>query len=80
MAAGCKRCFKTGYRGRFPVAQATYMTPSFRDAVLAGNDSRKLQAALKEEGCESHKEDAIKAVAAGKTTNQQIQELLHTLE
>ncbi len=80
MAAGCKKCFKTGYRGRFPVAQATYMTPSFREAVLAGNDSRKLQAALKAEGCESLKEDAIRAVRAGKTTNLQIQELVHTLE
>lgn len=80
LAAGCKKCFKTGYRGRFPVAQASYMTPSFREAVLAGNDSRKLQAALKEEGCESLKEDALRAVREGKTTLQQIQELLHTLE
>jgi len=79
-AAGCKKCFKTGYRGRFPIAQATYMTPKFREAVLAGNDTRKIQAALKEEGCDTLKDDALRAVRAGLTTSQQVQELLHTLE
>ncbi|MFA5864932.1 MAG: GspE/PulE family protein [Phycisphaerae bacterium] len=80
MAAGCKKCFKTGYRGRVPVAEATYMTPKFREVMLSGCDARKLQAALKDEGFTSLKEDAVRALREGYTTSSQIQELLHTLE
>jgi type II secretory ATPase GspE/PulE/Tfp pilus assembly ATPase PilB-like protein len=80
MAAGCKKCFKTGYRGRIPVAQASYMTPAFREAILSSHDPQKIQAALKEAGCETMKEDALRAVREGKTTMQQIQEVLHVLE
>ncbi len=80
MAAGCKRCFKTGFRGRIPVAEATYMTPKFRDAMLSGSDMRKLQTAIQEEGFTTLKEDALRVLKQGQTTSSQIQELLHTLE
>lgn len=80
IAAGCKKCFKTGYRGRVPVAEATYMTPKFREAMLAGADTRKIQQALRDEGFATLKDDALRALRAGHTTASQIQELLHTLE
>jgi len=80
MAAGCKKCFKTGYRGRVPIAEATYMTPQFREAMVAGSDHRKIQTALKEEGFSPLKVDALRAVRAGLTTSSQIQELLLKLE
>jgi type II secretory ATPase GspE/PulE/Tfp pilus assembly ATPase PilB-like protein len=80
MATGCKKCFKTGYRGRVPVAEATYMTPKFREAVLSGADVRKIQQALRDEGFVPLKEDAKRALNAGQTTMNQVQELLHTLE
>jgi type II secretory ATPase GspE/PulE/Tfp pilus assembly ATPase PilB-like protein len=80
LAAGCKKCFKTGFRGRLPVAEATYMTPKFRDAMLSGHDMRKLQTAIKEEGFTTLKEDALRVLKKGQTTSSQIQELLHTLE
>jgi len=80
MATGCKKCFKTGFRGRVPVAEATYMTPKFREAMVAGADHRRIQTALKEEGFISLKEDALRALRSGQTTSSQVQELLHTLE
>ena len=63
-----------------PVAEATYMTPKFRDAMLSGHDMRKLQTAIKEEGFTTLKEDALRVLKQGQTTSSQIQEFLHTLE
>jgi len=80
MAAGCKKCFKTGFRGRVPVAEATYMTPKFREAILEGSDMRKVQNALKEEGFIPLRDDAQRALKQGLTTRSQVQELLHTME
>jgi len=80
IAAGCNKCFKTGYRSRIPIAEAAHLSAAVRQAIIAGADVRALQEALKADGVKSLKEDAERVVRAGLTTRSQVLELVHTLE
>ncbi len=79
-ATGCAKCFKTGYRGRVPVAEGAYLTHDVRQAIMAGADVRVIQEALKASGFPNLKEDAQRIMRAGNTTESQVLEMLHTLE
>ena len=79
-AGKCAKCFKTGYRGRVPVAEAAYITHDVRQAIMGGTDVRVIQDALRTSGFPSLKEDARRILRAGDTTESQVLEMLHTLE
>jgi len=78
-AVGCPKCFKTGYRGRLPVAEAAYLTPGVREVITSKADLRALQAALRQDGFGTLREDALRVVRAGQTTRSQALELLNVL-
>jgi len=80
MPAGCSKCFKTGYRGRAPVAEAGYLTKRFRDAIINNADVHQLEDALKEDGFTTIGDDAMRLVHSGATCRSQVEELLHTLQ
>jgi len=80
VSGGCTKCFKTGYRGRIPVAEAAHMTKSFRQAIIQGQDVSGIQAALKADGLPTLREDAHRLVRSGITSSNQVTELLHSLE
>lgn len=80
MPAGCAKCFKTGYRGRVPVAEAAYMGRNTRAALTNSPDVRALQDALCNDGFGTLKIDAQRVVTEGVTTAKQVGELIHTLD
>jgi type II secretory ATPase GspE/PulE/Tfp pilus assembly ATPase PilB-like protein len=77
---GCADCAGSGLRGRIPIAEALGMTPALRAAVLAGGDLAALRAAAGEGGAVSLRERGRELVAAGATTEAEVQRALAGLE
>lgn len=80
IAAGCGKCFKTGYRGRLPIGEASHMTSPIRKAIMDSPDVETLNKILANDGLRSLRQDAQRLVKAGLTTKSQLVEVMHTVD
>jgi general secretion pathway protein E len=72
----CAACAGTGYRGRVLVAEWLESSPALRAAIVARCDGDALAAAAKESGYRTLREEAAALVAAGVTTNEEVDRVL----
>jgi type II secretory ATPase GspE/PulE/Tfp pilus assembly ATPase PilB-like protein len=75
-AVGCERCAGTGYRGRFLVAELLTPNAEFRRAILAKADTDALEAVAARSGWPTIRAAAETAVAAGRTTAEEVARVL----
>ncbi len=74
--AGCGECAGTGYRGRLLLAELLALDPPLRQAVLARSDTATLEAGAGRSGRQTLRQAADEAVAAGLTTQEEIERVL----
>lgn len=67
-APGCRRCTRTGYRGRLPVVEIFPATPDFRTAIGAGAPGSELQTLAVAAGMRPLRGAALERERAGETT------------
>lgn len=73
---GCEVCLATGFRGRLLLAEWLPIGHALRQAILAKADTRALETAAAEEGRQTLRDAAERAVAAGRTTRAEIERVL----
>lgn len=61
-AAGCKRCFGTGYLGRVGIYEVLAMDEEMADMIERGGPVRELREAARARGVESVREDGVRVV------------------
>ena len=69
---GCKSCGSTGYKGRIGVYELLPVSERIRHAIVANKDSGEIAKIAIEEGMTPIREDGLKKVAAGKTTEAEV--------
>src|SRR5581483_419513 len=74
--AGCGACGGMGYRGRFLVAELLVPDAALRRAILARADADALAAVAAEGGWRTIRDAADAAVAAGRTTADEVMRVL----
>jgi type II secretory ATPase GspE/PulE/Tfp pilus assembly ATPase PilB-like protein len=67
-AAGCTRCFGTGYLGRVGIYEVLTMDEDMADMIECGVPVRELREAARARGVESVREDGVRKVLAGETS------------
>jgi type II secretory ATPase GspE/PulE/Tfp pilus assembly ATPase PilB-like protein len=67
-AAGCKRCFGTGYLGRVGIYEVLAMDEEMADMIERGVPVRELRETARAKGVESVREDGVRKVLAGETS------------
>jgi type II secretory ATPase GspE/PulE/Tfp pilus assembly ATPase PilB-like protein len=67
-AAGCTRCFGTGYLGRVGLYEVLDIDEEVGDMIDAGVPVRDLRQAARSRGVESVREDGVRKVLAGETS------------
>jgi type IV pilus assembly protein PilB len=67
-AAGCKRCFGTGYMGRVGLYEVLTMDEDMGDMIECGVPVRELRDAARARGVESVREDGVRKILAGETS------------
>jgi type IV pilus assembly protein PilB len=67
-AAGCKRCFGTGYLGRTGLYEVLTIDEDMGDMIDGGVPVRELREAARARGVESVREDGVRKVLAGETS------------
>ena len=75
-AVGCAACGGTGFRGRFLIAELLTIDPELRSAILAKADATALEAIATASGWRTIRDAATDAVAAGRTTADEILRVL----
>jgi general secretion pathway protein E len=75
-AVGCAACGGTGFRGRFLIAELLTINAEFRNAILAKSDDAALEAIATTGGWQTIRDAATDAVAAGRTTADEILRVL----
>ena len=75
-ASGCGTCAGTGFHGRRLIAEWLATTPRLRAAVLARGDGDALAAAAAESGFRTIRDEAEALVAAGETTQAEVDRVL----
>lgn len=73
---GCDRCGGTGYRGRFPVAELLVPDAALRRAILGKSDTDALESIAAEAGLRTVRDAAEEAVAAKRTTPEEVERVL----
>ncbi len=71
-AAGCDRCFNTGYSGRVLIAEIVELDSSLRQAILAKADLDELEGILIDRGHMNMLTDGQRLVAEGITTQKEL--------
>jgi general secretion pathway protein E len=74
--AGCENCHGTGFRGRFLVAELLMMDATMRRAILARADTDELELTASKSGLLGIRGAAMAAVAAGRTTVEEVDRVL----
>ena len=69
---GCPDCYNVGYRGRIAVFEILLVTRRIRSLIAEGAGRTAIEAALKEEGFVSLRENAIRLVLEGVTTADEV--------
>jgi len=71
-ATGCERCRNTGYLGRIGIHEIVLPSARFREALCRGADAEALRVIACEEGMTTLREEAMRAVAEGKTSVEEV--------
>lgn len=69
---GCPHCRETGYRGRSGVYEMLHINPSVREKIVEGVELQDLRRCAMEEGMMNLRESAIKKMAQGVTTYDEV--------
>ena len=69
---GCARCNQSGYRGRVGLYSVMRMTERIKEMAVAGAPEAEIEAAAREEGMCTLREDGIAKVRAGKTSLEEV--------
>jgi type IV pilus assembly protein PilB len=69
---GCERCYHTGYRGRTGLFEILVINEALRRAVLARESTQALRQIAADSGMRSLRQSGLDAVAAGKTTVEEV--------
>jgi type IV pilus assembly protein PilB len=73
---GCSHCNETGYAGRVPVAELLTPSDSLRDAIARGATAHEIRAAMRAAGFPTMRDHAIKLVADGITSIEEVDRVL----
>jgi general secretion pathway protein E len=71
-AVGCANCRGTGYRGRFAIGEVLRMTPTLRTMIAERSSVASIEAAAREAGLVTLREQAIAAALDGATTIEEV--------
>ena len=69
---GCKTCGSTGYKGRLGVYELLPVSERIRHAIVANKDSGEIAKIAIEEGMTPIREDGLKKVKSGLTTEEEV--------
>ena len=69
---GCKSCGSTGYKGRLGVYELLTVSENVRHAIVQNKDSGEIAKIATAEGMIPIREDGLKKVAAGLTTEEEV--------
>jgi len=72
---GCKRCRNSGYHGRVGIIECLKLTPKVKDLIFGAAQEHEIEAAAKEEGMVSLRQNGIENVMEGLTS---LEEVLRT--
>jgi type IV pilus assembly protein PilB len=73
---GCEHCKFTGYSGRLPVAELLTPSDDLRDAIVRGATAHEIRTAMRAAGVPTMREQALRLVAAGKTSIEEVNRVL----
>jgi len=73
---GCTHCKLTGYSGRVPVAELLTPSDTLRDAIVRGATAHEIRAAMRAAGFPTMRDQAMKLVAAGITSLEEVDRVL----
>lgn len=68
----CKACGSTGYKGRLGVYELLIISEKVRHAIVTNQDNSAIAKIAISEGMEPIRDDGMKKVAAGKTTEEEV--------
>jgi general secretion pathway protein E len=71
-AAGCEKCFHTGYRGRVGIFEIMVMSEELKTLILQTYDSNRIKALAVQEKMATLREDGIEKVLEGMTTLEEV--------
>jgi len=71
-AAGCEKCFQTGYRGRIGIFEIMVMSEELKTLILQSYDSNRIKALAVQEQMATLREDGIEKVLEGVTTLEEV--------
>jgi len=70
--SGCPLCRQTGFRSRMAVFEYLQITPEIRKMIVAGRDATDIEAAARQQGQQSLRDDALAKFKAGRTTIEEV--------
>ena len=73
---GCPHCNHTGFLGRMPVAELLTPNEALRDAITRGATAHEIRAAMRAAGYPTMREQALRLVAAGVTSIEEVNRVL----
>jgi type IV pilus assembly protein PilB len=73
---GCEHCKFTGYSGRLPVTELLTPSEDLRDAIVRGATAHEIRVAMRAAGVPTMREQALRLVAAGKTSIEEVNRVL----
>jgi type IV pilus assembly protein PilB len=74
--SGCQHCNHTGFLGRVPVAELMTPSESLRDAITRGATAHEIRSAMRAAGFPTMRDQALKLVAAGITSIEEVNRVL----
>ncbi len=78
-ATGCAKCLRTGFRGRQAIFELLVMNDDFRDIVLKEPTMQAMRKVIAQEQFTSLKQSGWRLVAEGKTTFNEIEQVIGEL-
>jgi len=69
---GCKKCFRTGYKGRVGITEVLIFSLTVKELVLANAGEIKIKACARKEGMKTMREDGLTKAIAGLTTLEEV--------
>jgi type IV pilus assembly protein PilB len=73
---GCQHCNHTGFFGRVPVAELLTPSDALRDAITRGATTHEIRAAMRAAGVPTMREQALRLVAEGLTSIEEVNRVL----
>lgn len=73
---GCKKCNKTGYKGRIGIFELLMVSPKVKQLIMQSADSGTIKDLARKEGMETMLENGLKKVEQGITTIEEIMRVI----